>query len=406
MIFRWNLKMLMVDCILAQHQLLAPRVQMIFFLLRTTLAPRICWTLLRNIHLPTDTPSMMRKVSAWSMDLTKINIMTHATLMGQRLNQLNRLHILESLRVLQLLSTRLELVRISTQVGKPSSVYLVMDIMELLVLIPSWQHRIINLYIQPCLCDGAEIWIGANREYEDLNRFHMKIMRMLQGLPHRMASAGVLALLGVLPNTARIHQAKLSLLVSVFKDPASYNYAVIQQQFLHGKSKSWMSEISDLLSWYTLPSYSELADNPPFKASWKHQVKENIKKYWEAKMGDEIASKTSLKYISLQQYTSGAPHPVWTSSMGMVKLTKQTRTRAKPLLGVYKRQSNLARFNQNEVDPTCKLCGLEPKDRTHFLAECPMLEDIWTSSMQSRGLQLSKKWGELCYRRICMPNSF
>ena len=35
-----------------------------------------------------------------------------------------------SLRVLQLLTTRLELVRILTQVGKPSSVYLVLDFME------------------------------------------------------------------------------------------------------------------------------------------------------------------------------------------------------------------------------------------------------------------------------------
>ena len=33
-------------------------------------------------------------------------------------------------------------------------------------------------------------------------------------------------------------------------------------------------------------------------------------------------------------------------------------------------QGNRAAFNQNEVNPTCKLCSTAPESRQHFLSEC------------------------------------
>ena len=177
----------------------------------------------------------------------------NATLMGQRLNKLNRLHILESFRVLQLLSTRLELVRILTQAWKPSSVYLVLDFVDLLALIPSLATELLlcifNHVIAMVLKYGL---VPTNSMRTSTNSIWRSWERFKDFLTGRPWAAGVLALLGVLTNTARIHQAKLSFLVSAIKDNASYTYAVIQWQIIDGKSNSWTSRYIRLAAWSLL----------------------------------------------------------------------------------------------------------------------------------------------------------
>ena len=46
------------------------------------------------------------------------------------------------------------------------------------------------------------------------------------------------------------------------------------------------------------------------------------------------------------------------------------------LTGTFILQSNRARFNQNEVDPTCQLCYAESETLTHFLLKCRKLETV------------------------------
>ena len=50
--------------------------------------------------------------------------------------------------------------------------------------------------------------------------------------------------------------------------------------------------------------------------------------------------------------------------------------KAKILTGTFILQSNRARFNQNEVDPTCQLCYAESETLTHFLLKCRNLETV------------------------------
>jgi len=46
-------------------------------------------------------------------------------------------------------------------------------------------------------------------------------------------------------------------------------------------------------------------------------------------------------------------------------------------------QANRAKFNQNDVDPTCRLCAEEPEDRRHFLSSCALTQDLRNEAIQS-----------------------
>ena len=48
--------------------------------------------------------------------------------------------------------------------------------------------------------------------------------------------------------------------------------------------------------------------------------------------------------------------------------------KARLLTGTYTLQVNRHRFNQYEVEKTCKLCNKETEDRQHFILHCSVLE--------------------------------
>ena len=48
--------------------------------------------------------------------------------------------------------------------------------------------------------------------------------------------------------------------------------------------------------------------------------------------------------------------------------------KARILTGTYTLQSNRAKFNQHDVDPTCLLCKECPENRQHFILTCKLTE--------------------------------
>ena len=60
--------------------------------------------------------------------------------------------------------------------------------------------------------------------------------------------------------------------------------------------------------------------------------------------------------------------------------------RAKMLTGRHILQAALSRYNQNQVDPTYKVCKIEPEGMPHFLLRCPAsqpLADFWSLVAES-----------------------
>ena len=81
--------------------------------------------------------------------------------------------------------------------------------MDLLALIPPLATELllcISMYIRPCLCHGAETWVRAHGQFGGTQQILQEGHENASRTSDRKTSAGVLALLGVLTNTARIHQ--------------------------------------------------------------------------------------------------------------------------------------------------------------------------------------------------------
>jgi hypothetical protein len=112
-------------------------------------------------------------------------------------------------------------------------------------------------------------------------------------------------------------------------------------------------------------------------------VRNNTEDYWRRHIATDMNKKPSLKYLNADNYSPGEPHPVWSSCHGNAKYVKKAVIRAKLLTGTYTLQGNLARFNQNRVDPTCKLCKQHPEDRAHFLASCSFTQDLRKDAVTS-----------------------
>jgi hypothetical protein len=72
----------------------------------------------------------------------------------------------------------------------------------------------------------------------------------------------------------------------------------------------------------------------------------------------------------------GNPKILWTSLKDNPNDVKKAAVKARLLTGTYTLQANRAKCNQNEVDPTCKTCGLEAEDRKHFLLRCQALNEV------------------------------
>ena len=241
---------------------------------------------------------------------------------------------------------------------------------------PTVGVKIYNLYVAPRLIYGAELWTKSKRAIESLNGFHLRALKIIQGLPDRTANAGTLALVGALPITAKIHQARLSLLWNVISDDDTTTNEIISRHYIMEIPNSWVSETAEILYMYNLPTIADLLIDLPTKTEWKRITKLSISDYWSQVISDDIRSKTSLKYLTSDTAVLTTPHPVWTSGLHSVKTSKRANIRAKLLTGTYTLQGNISRFNQHLVDPTCRVCSNGPEDRVHFVALCPVLNDV------------------------------
>ena len=64
---------------------------------------------------------------------------------------------------------------------------------------------------------------------------------------------------------------------------------------------------------YDLPSAYDLLENPPSKGKWKCLLKEQIRGSVEESWRDDIATKSSLKYLNPESVSMGKAHQVYSS---------------------------------------------------------------------------------------------
>ena len=99
-----------------------------------------------------------------------------------------------------------------------------------------------------------------------------------------------------------------------------------------------------------------------------------MKEYWTKKHQEEIAEKSSLKFLGTSTPTSGKPHLVWTSTKENPKKSEKAMIKARIMTGTYKLQADRNKLTRGQQTSTCKLCNTETEDIRHFLLHCNTLK--------------------------------
>ena len=77
----------------------------------------------------------------------------------------------------------------------------------------------------------------------------------------------------------------------------------------------------------------------------------------------DVTEMSSLKYVNPNSIKVGKAHHVWSTVRNCLTDSKRAQLKCKLLTGTSILQGNRVAFNQNTVDPTCKLCLAAPETR-------------------------------------------
>ena len=140
-------------------------------------------------------------------------------------------------------------------------------------------------------------------------------------------------------------------------------------------SHSWFLSVRQLLWKYSLPDAEVLLQGPFTRTKWKATVDERVHSYWKEDIQAAAKASRSLKLCTVT-YAPGKPHPALRIPLPSRREFGRIPTKLRILTGTYILQTNRAAFNQNSVDPTCRLCSKENEDVAHFLLRCPELKKV------------------------------
>ena len=140
-------------------------------------------------------------------------------------------------------------------------------------------------------------------------------------------------------------------------------------------SHSWFIAVKKVLILYDLPSTESLLDNPLGKLEWKKQFNIVINEHWTKTIMRRSELYSSLRYLS-KTFIVGKCHPAVKPYCYSNRDIYRIPVKNKILTGTYILQSNRAKFNQNEVNPTCQLCQTDNETLRHFLLGCHELESV------------------------------
>ncbi|MCG8429955.1 MAG: hypothetical protein MJA29_02130, partial [Candidatus Omnitrophica bacterium] len=249
---------------------------------------------------------------------------------------------------------------------------------------PSSSGRVYETYVVPRLLYGLEAVILRSAQLSELEVFHRKLTRQIQGLPQNTANSAVYLLLGTLPVEATLHLKQLSLFGAISrleKEHPLWRIALRQLAIKSPTSKSWFARIADLSSLYDLDVH-KLLQHPWPKQNWKEYVSETIKGHWYGNLKADASTKSTLKWLLLDNCWVGKPHPIWQACRGKQHLVEAATSRARLLVGRSRLSADRARYEKSS-DPSCPFCKADYEDAAHFLVVCPAFIKTRTPMIQS-----------------------
>ena len=178
---------------------------------------------------------------------------------------------------------------------------------------PCYFKRMYKTYVLPRLLFNLEVIPLTASQVAQLEQFHRTTLRSLQGLPDCRSSAATYLLLGALPIVATLHISILLLFGRIAKgDTLLHDIGIRQLLLKDTKSRSWFINAIRLASLYGIPSpHSLFSDSTSSLGKWRAIVRSSIQRYWEQKLIEDAATKSTLSFLRVPLLVVGSPHPVW-----------------------------------------------------------------------------------------------
>ena len=178
---------------------------------------------------------------------------------------------------------------------------------------PETSYIIYKYYVLPRMLYGLEVIHLTKTQLSQLERYHLRTLHQIQGLPQRTASSAVYMLLGALPIEAEIHKKQLSLLYAVINSDNKCLGDVVQRQLAcsFNNEYSFFYMVAQVLEQYSLPSLSNIMASDIRKKQWKILCKRAVTSYWTRLYRDDIKNKNTLKYLLVRGLRVGHSHLVW-----------------------------------------------------------------------------------------------
>ena len=260
-------------------------------------------------------------------------------------------------------------------------------------LSPVITYNMWTTFVLPRLLHGIELLNIRKLDLENLERYQRKVLKQLQSLPERTASAAVLMLVGAKTIEAHIDTRIITTFLNITKDTSSieFSLAIRQLTMKDNNSNSWFIKAAGIIAKYDLPDPLFLLKNirnGKDLEHWKKQTKIGIEKYWEQKLTTEIDTKSTLSYLNIQDRPTKCPHLVWKGSHHSPFASQKAVIKAKLMTGTLLLENDKHRFQPNRYNPVCKLCNTDIEDQKHFLLTCPQLEAKRSPYAQKLQLEL------------------
>ena len=241
-------------------------------------------------------------------------------------------------------------------------------------------YKIYQVYVIPRLLYGLEVLLLNKGQLDELEKFHIEILKQIQSLPTRTANSIVYLLLGALPLKVEIERRQLGLFYSIIASENSTLQQLWKRQISLKQEGSFFKYIPGLIEKYCLPSPEEILLLS--KEEWKLLVKRRLRVYWTEQLREEAEEKSTLERCHLDSLHIGVTHPVWetvkTNRMDVMRAVVKVRI----LTGTYLLQVHRKKFRMDGViDACCPLCCLEEEDIVHMLIRCPALSAVRTTYM-------------------------
>ena len=242
---------------------------------------------------------------------------------------------------------------------------------------PKTAIKLWKIYVIPRMLYGLDIVSTNPADISKIEDYQRKTMKQLQHLPPNTSNPATYLLCGVLPIQAEVDKRCLSAFVRFISNVNSAEYHVIKRQAVMKdlSSKSWLTNIKEILHKYELPSVYSLLQNTPTKSEWKLDVKKAITKKCTKVLLEQMSNQSTTKYINTEACSLVKPHHVWTTAGTSIRKISRANVKVKILTGTYNLQGKRMKFKNSKENGFCKLCQTEIEDRVHFIVRCPLLQE-------------------------------